>query len=306
MSKTCSIKSIKLDKKDPNSIYKWIIFKISNKEFRDVIKKYIDDNCLKFMDEEENSHEQGNIFNAFNNMVEKLLNSILKEGNITQEEFLAASERGINDPKYQKLFYQIIYFGNYPFFKCIMTKRNHQLMKAKKKKEDNYSQNNMETTDIDNDLINKLTPELVKLILDDDKEQLEQYQIDNEMRESLEKELKKRLAIIEEEERRRNQEKEKKEDLKKEKETKTNKEEKIEIDEDEKKYTNTNETPNLNNKNTKIPNPFQRKVNNIKNPQESEKEKRKAHLKQSIKKSIVKYEGIIHLLVEDNEDGVIF
>ena len=43
-----------LDKKDPDSIYNWIIYKLSSPEFGDPLKFYIKDNCETFMNIQEN------------------------------------------------------------------------------------------------------------------------------------------------------------------------------------------------------------------------------------------------------------
>ena len=118
-----------LDKNKPDSIYNWLCYKVSSPSFRNVIKDFIDDNCITFLDVDENSFQQGQLFNEFNQLLENLLGDVLIEGGITQEQFALAAERGLSDDKYKKYFDQIINFSDYSFFKKIMTKRNYQLMK---------------------------------------------------------------------------------------------------------------------------------------------------------------------------------
>ena len=132
---------ITLDKNNPDSIFNWIAFKITSPAFRNLIKDFIDDNCSLFIDVDENTFQQGQLFNEFQQLIENLLNDLLVEGGITQEQFLAAAERGLEDKKYKKYFDQILNFSDYNYFKNLMTKRNYQLIKrveeqmAKKQKE---------------------------------------------------------------------------------------------------------------------------------------------------------------------------
>ena len=118
-----------LDKNNPDSIYNWLRFKVSSPSFRNIIKDFIDDNCISFVDVDENSFQQGQLFNEFNQLLENLLSDLLIEGCITQEQFLVAAERGLSDDKYKKYFEQILNFSDYTYFKKVMTKRNYQLIK---------------------------------------------------------------------------------------------------------------------------------------------------------------------------------
>ena len=127
------INQIALNKNDPESIYNFIAYKISCPEFRSIIKDFIDKNCSTFIDIEENSHEQGKIFNEFNEMIEKLLNNILLECQINESEFLKIFEKGKKDKIYHKYFRQIQNFQNYNFFKAVMVKRNIQLVSQAEK-----------------------------------------------------------------------------------------------------------------------------------------------------------------------------
>ena len=118
-----------LDKNNPDSIYNWVARKVSGPSFRNIIKDFIDDNCSLFIDIEENTFQQGQIFNEFNQLLENILSDVLEEGGLTQEQFLEAAQRGLEDKKYKKYFDQLLNFGDYNFFKRCMTKRNYTLIK---------------------------------------------------------------------------------------------------------------------------------------------------------------------------------
>ena len=120
---------ITLDKNNPDSIYNWVAHKISGPSFRNIIKDFIDDNCSLFIDVEENTFQQGQIFNEFNQLLENILSDVLEEGGLTQEQFLEAAQRGLEDKKYKKYFDQLLNFSDYNFFKRCMTKRNYTLIK---------------------------------------------------------------------------------------------------------------------------------------------------------------------------------
>lgn len=122
-------KEVTLDKNNPDSIYNWICFKISSPSFRNIIKDFIDDNCNIFIDVDENTFQQGQLFNEFNQLLENLLGDLLVEGGITQEQFLEAAQKGLEDGHYKKYFDQILNFSDYNYFKSVMTKRNYTLIK---------------------------------------------------------------------------------------------------------------------------------------------------------------------------------
>ena len=120
---------IDLDKNNPDSIYNWLAKKITSPSFRNIIKDFIDDNCSLFIDVDENTFQQGQLFNEFTQLIENILGDLLTEGGITQEQFLTAAERGLNDKKYKKYFDQLLNFSEYNYFKKMMTKRNYQIIK---------------------------------------------------------------------------------------------------------------------------------------------------------------------------------
>ena len=116
-------------KEDSNDwVYDYIFGKISSPEFRNPIKNFIDENCASFIDVDENTFQQGALFNEFTQLVDNLLEKILKECNLTEEQFLLASKKGLDNEKHKKYFEQLISFNNYNYFKNMMTKRNYQFI----------------------------------------------------------------------------------------------------------------------------------------------------------------------------------
>ena len=189
-----------LNKNDPESLYNWVAYKVSSPDFRNPIKNFIDENCITFLDIEENSFEQGQLYKEMNLMIENLLNDVLAEGNITQEDFLKCAERGMEDKKYKKYFNQIISFGDYVFFKNVMVKRNFQLIKLAEMQmnQDNGGENGNENMNANEEQQN-FTPEMLEQM-----KQNEQNEINAAIQKSLEEEdEKRRIAAIEEEEMRR-------------------------------------------------------------------------------------------------------
>ena len=189
-----------LNKNDQDSLYHWVAYKISSPDFRNPIKNFIDENCITFLDIEENSFEQGQLYKEMNLMIENLLNDVLEEGKISQEDFLKCAERGMEDKKYKKYFNQIINFGDYTFFKSVMTKRNYQLIKLAEMQfnQDNGAENENENANME-EIQQNFSPEMLA-----EMKQNEQNEINAAIQKSLEEEdEKRRIAAIEEEEIRR-------------------------------------------------------------------------------------------------------
>ena len=107
--------------------YDYILETISSPQFRNPIKDFIDENCIVFVGEEENSVEQGILFKKFTKLVESLLEISLTELGITEEMFCLAAKKGLENPIAKKYFEQLISFTNYNYFKSLMTRRNMQL-----------------------------------------------------------------------------------------------------------------------------------------------------------------------------------
>ena len=116
--------------KSIDNAYQILSKSIASPSFRNPIKNFIDENCGSFIEIEENTFEQGGLFNEFTQLIDNLLEKILVENNITQEMFLLASKKGLSDEKTKKYFEQLISFSNYTYFKAMMTKRNYQIIKC--------------------------------------------------------------------------------------------------------------------------------------------------------------------------------
>ena len=115
-----------------DSVYDYIISTIAGKEFRNPIKDFIDDNCQIFFDVTENTFQQGALFNEFTQLIDNLLEKLIKSKGITDEMFLLSAKKGIETPKKEKdrkLLEQLMAFSNYNYFKNMMTKRNYQILK---------------------------------------------------------------------------------------------------------------------------------------------------------------------------------
>ena len=203
---------IDLDKNNPDSIYNWITKKITSPSFRNIIKDFIDDNCSLFIDVDENTFQQGQLFNEFTQLIENILGDLLTEGGITQEQFLAAAERGLNDKKYKKYFDQLLNFSEYNYFKKMMTKRNYQIIKkieesiALQQKEKEIKQmEEMEKKEKEakgkNKTEREIEEEKQRRLLHQFLNQEEEEELQKAIQKSLEIEDEKRkIAIIEEEE----------------------------------------------------------------------------------------------------------
>ena len=175
-----------LNKNDPDSLYTWVANKVASPSFRNPIKNFIDLNCSTFVDVDENSLEQGQLFNEMNQLIEDLLQDLLEEAKISQEEFLKVAQKGLEDDRYKKYFNQIINFSDYNFFKSIMTKRNYQIIQL--------AERQMAGEDLE-----ALAEEQKKLL-----SKQEQLELDEAIKQSLEMEdEKRRIQAIEEEEMRR-------------------------------------------------------------------------------------------------------
>ena len=124
-----------------DKVYEYVLKKVSSPEFRNKIKDFIDENCSHFLDIEENTFQQGGLFNEFIMLVDNLLEKLCKDSQITEEMFLLAAKKGLEDEKNKKYFEQLIAYNNYNYFKSIMTKRNYQIIalveKEMEKKEKN-------------------------------------------------------------------------------------------------------------------------------------------------------------------------
>lgn len=285
----------KPNKNDPDSIYNWIVQKISCKEFSKPIRYYCLSYCKTFKSlDEENSIKQGIIFKKLNNLLENLLIKILREGNITKDEFVQAAERGLKDPKNKHLFNQIISLQNYNFFKIMMIKENDRQNKYKM-----YHKEIFKPKQNEKNIVDEITPELVNIILESNNQEPSQLE---SSRESIEKEVRRRLSIIEEEERRRALKK-REEEIKKEPDNQKFVNFDFFDEKDEKGVVQDEKIDIMNFFNPRpdkvqkpyIPNPFKRD-----NQPKEEKESKKDIIEKSIKESIIQYEDMMQLFNGDD------
>lgn len=120
---------MKKEESEEDIIFQIVIEIITNKEFRFPIKNFIDTYSDMFFGVEENTHEQYEIHKKFCAFLEEHLTECLKNCGITNDMFLLAAKKGINDPTYSKYFNELIGFTKYTFFKATLTKRNLRLQK---------------------------------------------------------------------------------------------------------------------------------------------------------------------------------
>ena len=227
-----------LNNSDPESIYNWLSARITSPEFRNIIKDFIDENCSSFIDVDENTFEQGQLFNEFTQLIENLLNDVLEESQISQEKFLEAAQRGLSDPKYKKYYEQLISFSDYNYFKSLMCRRNYAIIKQIEeqyhlKKENNLNNQTPGTNEITNEPQNqnKKTQEQINdELFEKHLREEEEKDLQQALKDSLKlEEQKKRMKEIEEEELQRAINQSLEESKKKEKENEKKPEKKMEF-----------------------------------------------------------------------------
>lgn len=142
----------------PQEQYDLIVGEITSPMFRNPIKNFIDQNCGSFIDVDENTFEQGALFNEFTQLIENLLFDLLTKHNLSETTFAQIAEQGLQHQTHYKYFKQLISFGDYNYFKSLMTKRNYQLIKQlecymrekeSSAKANKIQQNNSEDQDLD-------------------------------------------------------------------------------------------------------------------------------------------------------------
>ena len=160
-----------------DKIYEYVVKKVSSPEFRNPIKNFIDENCGIFLDVDENTFEQGGLFNEFTMLVDNLLDKLCKDSKISEEMFLLSAKKGLEDEKNKKYFEQLIAFNNYNYFKSMMTKRNYQiLLLAEKELEKNEKMKKLnESQKAQKKIIDKEMQQAIKmsLALEDEKRRIQ-------------------------------------------------------------------------------------------------------------------------------------
>ena len=70
---------------------------LCGENFRGKMKNFCNENYVSFTRKEENTHEQGKIFEDFRKIINDSLEEFCKEKKISDDIFLEAVEKGIND-----------------------------------------------------------------------------------------------------------------------------------------------------------------------------------------------------------------
>jgi hypothetical protein len=93
--------------------------------------KYVDNNCIFFDKEEENKLEYTTIHDQYRELVEGLIEQhIIKELNITEEQFLTACQKESENSYSKVLFDQVLSADDFVTFKKMMFRRNMALENA--------------------------------------------------------------------------------------------------------------------------------------------------------------------------------
>ena len=152
---------------DYDWIYDLVIEIISSPEFRNPIKDFIDENCDSFVGTEENTLDQGKIFKNFNEFIDSLLASFIIEIGISEEMFILAAKKAIENPKnkmHKKYILQLISFTNYLYFKNLMTKRNIQLEQQALKLLNENNNNNIKVNNNNLNNVEKIVENNIQIV----------------------------------------------------------------------------------------------------------------------------------------------
>jgi len=88
---------------------------------------FIDENCIVFDNEDENKLAYTDIYSAFKDMVDMLLEMHLQGMGVTIEQFASVVGQLAHTPSGQETLQQILAVDDYPAFKRMMGKRNREL-----------------------------------------------------------------------------------------------------------------------------------------------------------------------------------
>ena len=105
-----------------------IVSYISNPSFLKPIKDFIKVNCFLFLDVEENTLEQKELFKEFKKIIENHLLKLYEDKTISKENFLLIAKKGLEDEKNKKYFELLISSKDYNKFKELMIKRHYEIM----------------------------------------------------------------------------------------------------------------------------------------------------------------------------------
>jgi hypothetical protein len=91
------------------------------------VLSFIDEHCHVFDDGEEAQHEHNRIHQAFQELVEVLLEQHLAELGVTPEQFVAACERGAGNPANEAVLKHVLAVDDFLTFRSLMINRNIEL-----------------------------------------------------------------------------------------------------------------------------------------------------------------------------------
>eukprot|EP00321_Phaeocystis_globosa_P007078 CAMPEP_0118822418 /NCGR_PEP_ID=MMETSP1162-20130426/9172_1 /TAXON_ID=33656 /ORGANISM="Phaeocystis Sp, Strain CCMP2710" /LENGTH=234 /DNA_ID=CAMNT_0006752965 /DNA_START=170 /DNA_END=870 /DNA_ORIENTATION=+ len=91
------------------------------------VMSFIDDNCIVFDSEDENKLAYMDIYTAFRDMVDSLLEMHLEELGVTGEQFAAVCEAAAQQQVGMEVLEQILAVDDFVSFKKMMVKRNMEL-----------------------------------------------------------------------------------------------------------------------------------------------------------------------------------
>ena len=114
-------------------LFEYVKSVLSSPSWEVPIMSFIDDNCILFGSDEENSLLQGEVHTKFKHLVEGLLEDHLKQIGVSEENFFEACEKAVQRGKGEASKYanqiidQMIACEDYLTFKKMMFKRNKEL-----------------------------------------------------------------------------------------------------------------------------------------------------------------------------------
>ncbi len=111
---------------------------LSGENFRGKMINFCNENCDSFTRKEENTHEQGKLFEDFRKIINDSLEEFCKEKKISDDIFLEAVEKGINDDKKEikDHFLRLNSINSFNYFKDLMIKTLDYNEEKRRKKEE--------------------------------------------------------------------------------------------------------------------------------------------------------------------------
>ncbi len=113
--------------KDQKWIYDYIKQYLTSPIWRNPLLDFMEENCHKFEDTEENKFEYTKIFQEFTGLTALLLESMIEEVGISEQTLEKCIIKGMKSEKDYKIFQQILLCDNFMSFKKIMVSKNKEL-----------------------------------------------------------------------------------------------------------------------------------------------------------------------------------